>query len=157
MESRRYRFYDLWRARIRMLEEYFISLSLDEGIKKPKEINWKKELAKDLKDPRFKITYFEAISRRLRRIYIWIFFIIYISWIGKLALHPEIAETFNTVINRSQIGTISGNIVFTLINLIFLTILIITIYGIKIKIKGERKAKGEIKEQKEEVSEKWKT
>lgn len=156
MESRRYRFYDLWRARIRMLEEYFISNKISKSIEKPKDIDWKKMLASDLKDPRFKVSFFEAVTRRLRRIYIWIFLIVYSAWIGKLVLHPELAETIGGMVLRARIGLFSGGFVFTFVNLVFALLLIITAYGLKIEIKGERKAKGEIKEQKEEVSDKWK-
>ncbi len=156
MESRRYRFYDLWRARIRILEEYYLCTSLCPDISKPKNINWKKTLGEDLKKPRFKITILEAVSRRLKRIYIWILIVIFSSWLIKLLIHPKRTSSFFEILNRAKIGIIPGYFIFSVISLSMLLLIIITLLSIRKVPISERKAKGEIKEQKEEISEKWK-
>lgn len=85
IEARRYRFYDAWRARLRIIEAHFLvpvvleNTSLLQG-------NWRKLLAEDLLIPSYKMSRMEAIGRRLKRNYIWIFMVILSSWGAKIAL-----------------------------------------------------------------------
>ncbi|HZJ14015.1 MAG TPA: DUF2270 domain-containing protein [Chthoniobacteraceae bacterium] len=86
IEARRYRFYDAFRARVRMLEAHFLvpivaqNASLLQG-------EWKKLVCEDLLLPSFKISRFEAIGRRLKRNYAFIFLIIMVAWVTKIFLH----------------------------------------------------------------------
>lgn len=155
MEARRYRFYDLWRARVRVLEEYFFCRYITDDVSKPKNIDWKKMIAEDLKNPRFKITFFEAVARRLKRIYLWIILVIYAAWILKLIIHPEITNSLIEAIYRAKISFLPGELVFSLTTIVTALLIIITLFEVKSNYM-ERRAKGEIKEQKEEVSQRWK-
>ena len=87
IEARRYRFYDAFRARVRMLEAHFITpIILRE---EPKlEGNWRKLVAEDLLVPAFKISMFESVGRRLQRNYAFITTIILTAWITKIFIHP---------------------------------------------------------------------
>jgi len=77
IEARRYRFYDAFRARVRMLEAHFIVPVLLR--QEPKlEGNWRKLVAEDLLVPAFKVSMFESIGRRLKRNYAFITIIILI-------------------------------------------------------------------------------
>jgi uncharacterized membrane protein len=86
IEARRYRFYDAFRARVRMLEAHFLvpivlqNTGMLQG-------DWKKLVCEDLLLPSFKITRFEAVGRRLKRNYGFIFFIIMVAWVTKIFLH----------------------------------------------------------------------
>ena len=72
MEARRYRYYEIWSSRVRVLETgYFASLLDPENT--PTDEAWAQHLAADLITPHFTITEWEAIGRRLRRNYLWIF------------------------------------------------------------------------------------
>jgi uncharacterized membrane protein len=88
IEARRYRFYDAFRARVRMLEAHFLvpivaqNTTLLQG-------EWQKLVCEDLLLPSFKISKFEAIGRRLRRNYAFIFVIILVAWLTKIFLHAE--------------------------------------------------------------------
>src|SRR5688572_6690091 len=88
IESRRYRFYDAFRARVRMLEAHFLvpvvmqKTNILQG-------DWRKLLSEDLLIPSFKISAFEAIGRRLKRNYVFIFVVILIAWITKIFLHAK--------------------------------------------------------------------
>ena len=87
IEARRYRFYDAFRARLRMLEAHFlvpILLRQDSKL----EGNWRKLVAEDLLIPAFKVTMFESIGRRLKRNYAFIALIILSAWITKIFIHP---------------------------------------------------------------------
>jgi uncharacterized membrane protein len=89
IEARRYRFYDAFRARVRMLEAHFLvpmvmqNASLLQG-------DWKKLVCEDLLLPAFKISTFEAVGRRLKRNYVFIYGIILAAWIAKIFLHAKL-------------------------------------------------------------------
>src|SRR3974390_3105685 len=86
-EARRYRYFNVWRARARLLEtDFFAPLIAGEGIRT--DSGWADLLAKDYREPRYHISLFRAIGRRLRRTYGWIFIIQAIAYYGKLAIHP---------------------------------------------------------------------
>lgn len=83
IEARRYRFYDAFRARVRMLEAHFIMPVL---VREPGLLqgDWRELLAEDLVQPTFKISRLEAIARRFRRNYGWIFSILFLAWAIKV-------------------------------------------------------------------------
>lgn len=86
IEARRYRFYDAFRARVRMLEAHFLVPMILQN-KTMLDGEWQKLVCEDLLLPSFKISVLEALGRRLKRNYIFIFTIILIAWITKVVLH----------------------------------------------------------------------
>jgi uncharacterized membrane protein len=54
---------------------------------------WQKLVCEDLLLPSFKISRFEAIGRRLKRNYAFIFIIILVAWLTKIFLHADPAIT----------------------------------------------------------------
>ena len=86
-EARRFRYFDVWRTRVRKLEENFYTPLLRRDLSSPIE-NWGFVVAEDLLTPRFKISYFTAMRARLIRNYIPLFLVLFCAWIGKLVLHP---------------------------------------------------------------------
>src|SRR6266513_2352151 len=63
IESRRYRFYDAFRARVRMLEAHFLVPMVMEN-RHLLQGEWKKLVCEDLILPSFKIGKLEAVARR---------------------------------------------------------------------------------------------
>jgi uncharacterized membrane protein len=111
MEARRYRYYEIWSSRVRVLETgYFASLLDPENT--PTDEAWAQHLAADLITPHFTITEWEAIGRRLRRNYLWIFALLALSWNLKVYLHPLPARDFNSFIDRATVGVVPGWMVF---------------------------------------------
>ncbi|MEA1994427.1 MAG: DUF2270 domain-containing protein [Euryarchaeota archaeon] len=144
IESRRYRVYIVWKSRIRVLEENFIAPLLHQG----EDINhkdWKKILAEDLKRPTQKIDFSEALSRRLRRIYNWLFLILLGSWIIKISMYPSTAQSLRDVVERASIGPVDGLWVFLIMGAFITSLLIISLYRWEKYGIFERKAKGEIR------------
>jgi uncharacterized membrane protein len=88
IEARRYRFYDAFRARVRMLEAHFLVPMVMQN-KDMLQGEWKKLVCEDLILPSFKISRFEAIARRLKRNYAFIFVIIQFAWITKIVMHAN--------------------------------------------------------------------
>ena len=107
IEGRRYRYFDIWRTRTRLLEVYFYGPMLTRQPLLGKT-NWNQVLAHDIAYIHFHISSWEALGRRLRRNYAWLFGILGISYIGKLLVHPTPLANLEELWKRSALGPISG-------------------------------------------------
>ena len=122
MEARRYRYYEIWSSRVRVLETgYFAGLLHPE---REMDDSWAETLARDLHTPHFTISEWEAVGRRLRRNYLWIFILLAGSWNLKVYLHPIPARTFDIFLSRAAVGVVPGEFVFA-VGIVFNAILII--------------------------------
>lgn len=109
IEARRYRYYELWSYRVRLMETDFYAAMLVPPFHPSPE--WAESLAENLLSPRFPITIWEAFGRRLRRNYLWIFLILGFSWLAKGWLFPAPPANFGEFVIRSAIGPIPGQTV----------------------------------------------
>jgi uncharacterized membrane protein len=109
IESRRYRYYELWTVRVRLMETDFFAAMLTPPFAPHPE--WATRLADSLLTPEFPIGHLEAMGRRLRRNYIWIYLILGLAWAVKLLLHPTPANSLATFFSRANVGFIPGNMV----------------------------------------------
>ena len=81
MEVRRFRFYELVRMRVRLLEVGFYAVVMG---KQPRE-GWEEKLWSSLETPRTPINRLQAASVRLRRNHLWILSAVYLGWFVKLS------------------------------------------------------------------------
>jgi uncharacterized membrane protein len=117
MEARRYRYYEIWSSRVRIIETgYFPHILTPDSA--PQDDSWMAMLVDDLKTPRFTISEWEALGRRLRRNYLWIFILLAACWNLKVYIHPLPAFDPNAFVERATIGVVRGEVVI-LIGLIF--------------------------------------
>jgi uncharacterized membrane protein len=88
IEARRYRFYDAFRGRVRMIESHFLVAMV---ARNPALLggDWQKLVCEDLILPSFKISKLEAVGRRLKRNYVFIFAIIIVAWMTKVFMHAD--------------------------------------------------------------------
>ncbi len=140
IEARRYRFYDAFRARVRMLEAHFLVPIVSQNTAMLHG-EWQKLVCADLLLPSFKISRFEAIGRRLRRNYAFIFVIILTAWITKIFLHAEPKITsWATFYRALHVGS-------SIPSWLVLTLFLITIVGIvAVVLYVGKKFSGEISE-----------
>ena len=109
-EARRYRYFNVWRARARLLEtDFYAPMIKGEGVRL--DSGWAELLANDYVDPRYHISFARAVGRRLRRTYAWIFVIQAIAYYGKLAIHPAPLVSLAELWQRAAIGPIPGGLV----------------------------------------------
>lgn len=117
IESRRYRFFDVYRRRVRLMERnYYGSIFAKDNFS---EFDWMGELGRDIRNPQFYVTLYQAMSRRLRRNYCWIFLILFLAWMLKTTstrLQPDSSETSfirstSELFSNAAIGYIKGWIV----------------------------------------------
>lgn len=107
MEARRYRYYEVWASRVRVLETGYFAPMLSHRTIIPDQ-EWADHISADLIKPHFNISEFEALGRRLRSNYLWIFILLALSWTLKVYIHPYPAPNLETFISRSQVGLAPG-------------------------------------------------
>jgi uncharacterized membrane protein len=137
LEARRYRYFNVWRARARYMETHLyvqiLSGKHDDG-------SWRTVLAEDYLHPRHHISFIRAAGRRIRRTYIWIVAIQTTAYFGKIAIHPDVAAHFNELVDRATIGPIPGWVVL-LCGLIYnlgWVVLAVTTYWLDWRTHGKR-------------------
>jgi uncharacterized membrane protein len=125
IEARRYRYYELWALRVRLMETDFFAAMFNPPYAPHRE--WASRLVDNLISPEFPISYLEAIGRRLRRNYIWLFLILGLAWALKLMLYPGAVYSITSFIDQARIGLIPGNIVALAVTLFFFVIFLIAV------------------------------
>lgn len=72
-------------------------------------------LAQDLRHPKFRITVWRAMGRRLRRNYIWMYLILLVAWVLKIAspdlqtgVHLDPQRPFPALIAQASAGLVPG-------------------------------------------------
>lgn len=130
IEVRRYRIYDIWRSRVRLLEENVFANALDpEGVEQTK---WRELLSDDLREPTLKTPTIEAASRRLRRVYFPLFGVLLGAWVVRLAVFVE----GGSVVQMAAIGRIPGSVVIGLVAVYYAILVALTIWPTGRQAKG---------------------
>jgi uncharacterized membrane protein len=109
IEARRYRYYELWAYRTRLMETNFLAAMLVPPHEPAPD--WAEKLAESLRYPKFPISMWEALGRRFRRNYSWIFLTLAASWALKNITQPTAITTWEEFVRRAAIGPIGGEIV----------------------------------------------
>jgi uncharacterized membrane protein len=136
IEARRYRFYDAFRARVRMLEAHFLVPMVMEN-RQMLQGDWKSLVCEDLILPSFKISTLEAVGRRLKRNYVFIFILILVAWVTKIFLHSGAPITGVGGFYRAlRVGHIPSWLVAGIFIGTFISVIAITVYVSK-KSSGE--------------------
>jgi hypothetical protein len=72
---------------------------------------WPFVLADNLVEPRFPITFWEALGRRYRRNYFWLLTFLAAAWFAKIGLFPTAAASWGEFSQRASIGALDGRAV----------------------------------------------
>ncbi|RME47294.1 MAG: DUF2270 domain-containing protein [Chloroflexi bacterium] len=112
IESRRYRYYELWTWRVRLMETDFFAAMLVPPYC-PDE-DWARELAGSLLRPEFPISEMEALGRRFRRNYAVLFFTLALAWVVKVAIHPVPVHSWQEFVINAGIGPVPGELMIAL-------------------------------------------
>jgi len=114
LEARRYRFFDMWRLRTRVLENHFFSSILVRENRGDPAETWGRVLREDYHRPVLHVGLLDAVGRRLRRNYSWIFLIQIAAYLGKLLIHPSTIGSAEELLARAAIGPLSGQLVLVI-------------------------------------------
>jgi uncharacterized membrane protein len=138
IEARRYRVYDIWRSRVRILEENVFANSLDpEGVE---QSNWRELLSRDFRAPAMKTPTIEAISRRLRRVYFSLISVLVGAWIVRLTVF---AATPTGIIGTAAVGGVPGEVVLAGVGMYYVTALVLAFWPSARQAKGELQSRPE--------------
>lgn len=107
LEARRYRFFDVWRARIRKMETNFFAPILQRRLESP-QADWAVYVAHDLVEPHFHVTRLQALRLRLVSNYLPIFAVVLLAWFIKLAVHPWATLDPHELYERCAVGPLPG-------------------------------------------------
>jgi uncharacterized membrane protein len=134
IEARRYRFFDVYRARVRRMERgYFAQVLCPQA---PFKVNWATPIADSLRRPAFLMSYRAAVCRRLRRNYCWMYLILLLAWALKISspvLQPDGSQTrhvrsLSEVATNAALGPVSGWLVFGLVAFFYAAIAYFTLH-----------------------------
>lgn len=132
IESRRYRFFDIYRRRVRLIERgYYARVFCP--LCSQAEQEWLRELSQSLRAPHFSISLMEAMAHRLRRNYCWMFLILLAAWLlkslGTLELRDVIHQP-SGIGARTALGWTSGWTVLGLVMVFYAWLIYVMIrYG----------------------------
>lgn len=113
LEARRYRYFNVWRARCRWMETHFYAPMLHDGDLHTED-DWQKTLAEDYWRPRYHVAFSTAVGRRIRRNYFWILAIQSLAYVGKLLVHPTPVPSPAEFVTRAAIGPVPGSLVLAM-------------------------------------------
>ncbi|MEE8468192.1 MAG: DUF2270 domain-containing protein [Planctomycetota bacterium] len=102
-EARRFRLADVWRARVRKIEENFYGPILRRDLQSP-TANWGKLVADDLFRPKYKITMLMAVRVRFLRNYWPVYLVLVFAWVMHVLGIPDQASTWDSVREHLQTG-----------------------------------------------------
>lgn len=121
IEARRYRFYDAFRARVRMLEVHFIAPTLIGGDRRPLDGNWRTHLIEDLIMPSFKCSFAFALGRRFRHIYGALHLLVLVGWGVLVSFNARTAEDW---VNGFGLGRVPGWVILLLVSVYIVSLVI---------------------------------
>jgi uncharacterized membrane protein len=138
LEARRYRYFNVWRARCRLMEtDFYGPMIAGEGV--ARDGHWDVLLSHDLESPKFHVSYIISVGRRLRRNYAYIFGVNAVAYIGKLIIHPTPLDTLAEFFERAALGPIPGGAVIAFGVLFHGTWLAITLLTLRHEQRNRRK------------------
>ena len=129
MESRRYQVYDLWRRRIRSINQYIVAprLARDEAPSDEEIDKGLAALARDLGRAVPHLRFLDAAGYRIRRNYGFIFVFTVASWFLKLYLHPQEPSSTAEFVERAGVGAITGSSVIIIVAILSMFILFLAL------------------------------
>lgn len=106
IEARRYQYYELFTARVRLMETDFFGAMLMPPFVPSQD--WAEALTSSLLNPQFPVSLAEALGRRLRQNYMVIFLILALTWLFKISSFPSPATSLHDFVQRAAVGALPG-------------------------------------------------
>lgn len=131
IEARRYRFFDVYRARVRQMERYYFAQVFSP--QPDYAANWLVIMGESLRAPKFLISHTTALARRLRRNYIYMYFILLLAWILKIStpsLQVEgsrmgLVHSIAEAVDNAALGILPGWIVVAAVGLFYMALVVV--------------------------------
>jgi len=134
IEARRYRFFDVYRARVRRLERHYYA-QIFAPLPDP-DPDWARLLGEDLRSPQFLLSQSEAMARRLKRNYIWMFLILLLAWLVKITspklqqgAQVDFVQSLEEVVRNAAVGPLPGWAVMIAVAAFYAWLVYVTLRG----------------------------
>jgi uncharacterized membrane protein len=111
MESRRYRYYELSRHRVHIMERFFYPAVLGQKVNP----QWTSMLVQSLQHPSLPLSRRAALGWRLRRTYLALFAMVLVGWLSKLDLTHGLATGPLDLIRLAEVGSIPGWLIWLVV------------------------------------------
>jgi uncharacterized membrane protein len=125
IEARRYRYYELWSYRTRLMETDFFAAMLVPPFRPSP--GWAEALARSLRKPKFTISIWEALGRRFRRNYFAIFMVLILVWLFKTYSQPTAATNWAEFIERARLAPLPGEFTVAVFVFIFVGMVVLAV------------------------------
>ncbi|WP_438747926.1 DUF2270 domain-containing protein [Pararhizobium sp. O133] len=125
IEARRYRFFDVYRARVRQIERgYFAQMLCPQATF---TATWAAPIADSLRRPAFLMSYRQAVCRRLRRNYCWMYLILALAWALKISSPvlqaeggaPRAVSSLREMVGNAALGPVPGWLVIGIVAIFY--------------------------------------
>ncbi|WP_226006631.1 DUF2270 domain-containing protein [Natrinema salinisoli] len=138
IEARRYRDYDVFRSRVRMIQENLLATALDPS-RDVERTDWRVELSQDYREPTVKVSMQEALANRLRRVYLGLLGVLLVAWIFRVSAFAPREDWVET----AAIAQIQGLVVIAVVVAFYVALLAIALWPQERQAKGEFRKGGE--------------
>ncbi|SDG14732.1 Uncharacterized membrane protein [Halorubrum xinjiangense] len=135
IEARRYRDYDVFRSRVRVIQENLFANALDPS-QGTENHDWRAELSRDYRRPTLKVSMYEALANRLQSVYAALLSVLLVAWVFRITAFAPRQEWLTT----AGIDRIPGTAVVVAVAAFYVALLALTFWP------HERHAKGEFRE-----------
>jgi uncharacterized membrane protein len=116
VEARRFRGYDVWRSRVRALQQNVFAYALDPSSDLP-DPHWREALSDDYRTPTVTISIEESLAHRLRRIYMPLYWLLCAAWLIRIT-----GFAVKSWPQSATIAGIPGVVVMALVAIFYLVI-----------------------------------
>ncbi len=126
LEARRYRYYDLWNRRLRLLEDGYWSPLLRH---EPVDPDAMRELAHEMSRPHLQLSFLSAVSTRMNRVYGPLLLVLSMTWFVKVFAHPTAVKSFDEFMQRAHVGFVPGLLITIVMAVAFLVFVFLFIFS----------------------------
>jgi uncharacterized membrane protein len=130
-DLRRYRTYDATRSRVRLIEENVFANAFDPSGATHRD--WREELGDDLRRPTLKVSIREALSRRLKRVYLPLVTVLLLAWLFRITVFVDGERPLET----AAIPGVPGVVVVALVVVTYLGMVLLALWPTPRQAKGE--------------------
>jgi len=133
IEARRFQHYDVYRSRVRKLQENLFANALDPS-HDVEDRGWRVALSEDFRTPTTKLTLREAVSNRLRRVYLALLSVLLVSWVFRITAFTPGGKTW---LEAAGIAYIPGLAVVATLGVFYAVMIVLTVWPRKQHARGE--------------------
>ena len=140
VEGRRYRFYDAYEFRVKLIHQNFVYSILHGELDMGASAPWRQNLAEDLLHPGYKISLWVAMALRVKAYYVFLFLVLIAGWLFKIYLHPSVALNWEQFLGNARFGKVPGWVTLLFMLLFIAHVFVMRFIGVRAKGQGGRES-----------------